>query len=266
MKTFRYWAKFEGFLLVDGVERKAAFLGGSNSSEEDARNTAIRKFESVQRRISGHKNEFESYEAEIREELIEEIDESAVITRNRYGAHVLNTEKQMILDVDEPPVSFFDLFARRSAEWKLKKLKKVTEKLHISLGQPSLGFRIYQTCKGFRVIVTGQAIVPKEALADRISRKLNADPLYWHLCKKQNCYRARLTPKPYRIKYRTIKIKVPADAQFKEEIASWERGYWEKSKNYSVCRYAATVGSDNANDLILLHDKYTRANESRKLA
>ncbi len=266
MKTFKYWAKFEGFLLVDGVERKAAFLGGSNISEEDARNSAVRKYESVQNRINGNKNEFESYEVEIKEEQIEEINESAVITRNRYGAHVLNTENQMILDIDEPPVSIFDLFARKSAEWKLRRLKKVTEKLYISLNKPLLGFRIYQTCKGFRVIVTGEPILPKENLAHIISQKLNADPLYWHLCKKQNCYRARLTPKPYRIKYKTIKIKVPADAQRKEEIASWERGYWEKSKNYSVCRYIGTVGSDNPNDLILLHDKYTRANDSRKLA
>jgi hypothetical protein len=266
MKTFKYWAKFEGFLLVDGANKKATFLSGSDISEQDAKRKAIQKYESVQRKINGHKNEIESYEVEIREEQIERINESAVITRNRYGAHVLNSENPMILDIDEPPISIFDFFTKKSAKWKLEKLNKAVEKLYDRLNNPLLGFRVYQTCKGFRVIVTGENILPEENLARIISRKLNTDPLYWQLCKKQNCYRARLTPKPYRIKYKSIKIELPISIERKEEIKSWDIGYLEKSKNYSVCKYIGTIGSENLSNLVSLHDKYTGANDNRKLA
>ena len=46
-------------------------------------------------------------------------------------------------------------------------------------------------------------------------RKMGVDWLYVRLSKKQNCYRARLTPKPYRMKHQTIKIKVLSIAQRK---------------------------------------------------
>jgi hypothetical protein len=68
MKIFKYWATTEGVLVVDGVNTKAIFLGGSDISEQDAKRNAIKKFEAVQRKINGAKKEFEEYEVEIREE------------------------------------------------------------------------------------------------------------------------------------------------------------------------------------------------------
>lgn len=266
MKTFKYWAKTEGVLVIDGVNTKAIFLGGSEISEQDARRNAIRKFEAVQRKINGVKKEFEEYEVEIREEQIKRISDSIVITRNRYGAHVLNVEDQMILDVDNPPTSFFDLFSRKTDDWKVNKLDQTIEKLNDHLNDSTLGFRLYKTCAGFRIIITGKNILPKDKLADHISHSLNVDPLYWHLCKKQNCYRARLTPKPYRIKYKPIKIKLPDSLERKEEINSWETGYLKTSQNYSVCKYIKTIGTNNITNLVSLHDEYTRATSDRNLA
>ncbi len=266
MKTFKYWAKAEGVLVVDGVSTKAMFLGGSDISGQDAKRNAIRKCEAVQRKINGAKQEFEEYEAEIREEQIERISDSMVITRNRYGAHVLNVEDQMILDVDKPPTSFFDLFSKKNDDWKTNKLDKAVEKLNQKLNDGFLGFRLYKTCAGFRIIITGKPIHPKDKLADQISRSLNVDPLYWHLCKKQDCYRARLTPKPHRIKYKPIKIKLPDSLERREEINSWEMGYLKASKNYSVCKYLKTVGNNTFDKLVSLHDEYTGATGDRKLA
>ena len=266
MKTFKYWAKTEGVLLVEGVSTKAMFLGGSDSSEQDAKRNAVKKFEAVQRKINGAKQEFEEYEVEIKEEQIERISDSMVITRNRYGAHVLNVEDQMILDIDQTPASFFDLFSRRTDDWKINKLDKAVEKLNQKVDDGFLGFRLYKTCAGFRIIITGKPIHPKDKLAEQISRSLNVDPLYWQLCKKQDCYRARLTPKSYRIKYKPIKIKLPDSLERKEEINSWEIGYLKASKNYAVCKYIKTIGNHSTNQLVSVHDEYTQATSDRKLA
>ena len=267
MKTFRYWVRHECQLIIDGTGTKVVFIGGSDVSEQDAKHTALKKAEAVQRKINGDKKQFEEYEVEIREEQIERINTSAVITRNRYGAHVLNVENQMILDVDDPPrSSLFDLFQKKTEDWKLDRLAGAVEKLSRKLNDSLIGFRIYKTCKGFRVIVTGREMLPGDRMARLISKSLNVDELYWFLCKRQNCYRARLTPKPHRIKYKAIRIRLADSLDRREEILSWEKGYLEKSRNYSVCKYIKTVGNDMRNSLISLHDHYTGALTNKKLA
>jgi hypothetical protein len=61
-------------------------------------------------------------------------------------------------------------------------------------------FRVYLTAKGLRVVCTS-ALLPWEKhdwLATRLMKYLGADPDYIRLCGEQKCYRARLTPKPWR--------------------------------------------------------------------
>jgi len=266
MKTYKYWAKFEGNLTIDGTSVNAVFLGGSDISPEEAGKAAMCKHDLVQQKINGVKHEFDDYEVEIREEQIKVISDAAVITRNRYGAHVMNVEKLMILDVDEPPRSILDIFSKKTPDWKLVRIIDSMEKLHKELNLPVLGLRLYKTYKGFRVIVTGKDIAPNEKLAQVISRKLNTDDLYWTLCKKQHCYRARLTPKPYRIEYQPIKIRLPDSLERRDEIMSWENGYLAAAKDYSVCRYIKTIGDNNMDSLTSFHDEYTGAYADRKLA
>lgn len=266
MKSFKYWATHVGILNVGGLSEKAVFVAGSNTSEYDAKVKAVQKFDLVQNKIYAKKNKLEDYEVEIREEQVQVIDEFAVITRNRYGAHVLNTEKLMILDVDTPPTSFLDLFAKKTEQWKIDKLINAVDKLHKSLNEKSISFRIYKTCKGFRVILVGKDITAEEELAHKISKALNVDKLYWLLCKKQNCYRARLTPKPSRIKHKAIRINFPDCLDKKDEILAWEKAYLEKANNFSVCKFIKEIGNNSCNSLVSLHDNHTGAISNRMLA
>jgi hypothetical protein len=99
--------------LIDGVEQNIICYGGSNISVEDAQVRAKEKAEKVKRKIKGEKHLFDEYEAEIREEILQIIDNHSAITRNRYGAQVLNVEKILILDIDKPKTSFGDLFRKK---------------------------------------------------------------------------------------------------------------------------------------------------------
>jgi hypothetical protein len=61
-------------------------------------------------------------------------------------------------------------------------------------------YRVYRTHSGCRVICTSTTIPWQEMgwLAERFMRFLRGDPKYIELCQVQKCYRARLTPKPWR--------------------------------------------------------------------
>src|SRR6185369_17937518 len=96
MKIYKYWTVEKQKILIDGAEQEVTCYGGSNVSVEDARGKAREKAQKNQRKIAGERNLFEDYESEIREEILQTIDDHSVITRNRYGARVLNVEKLMI--------------------------------------------------------------------------------------------------------------------------------------------------------------------------
>lgn len=110
MKIYRYWVTEKQKILIDGVEQDITCYGGSKISEGHAPLTAKEKAEKVQRKIKGEKHLFDEYEVEIREEILQIIDDHSAITRNRYGARVLTVEHLLILDIDKPRTSFGDLF------------------------------------------------------------------------------------------------------------------------------------------------------------
>src|SRR5262245_58207179 len=98
MKIYKYWTSEKQTILIDGTQQPVTCYGESNISIEDARQQAREKAQKIERKIAGERHLFENYEVEIREELLRIIDDHSAITRNRYGAQVLNTENMLILD------------------------------------------------------------------------------------------------------------------------------------------------------------------------
>ncbi len=266
MQVFTYWARAQAELTIDGKRTPARFWGGSDLSADDAQRQALANVVAVQRRIDSGGKRDDSYTVAIREELLDRISERAVITRNHYGAHVLNTADRMIFDIDEPPTTLWDLFTRKTPTWQEARLRQVLTRCHAVLGNPAAGFRLYRTHKGFRVIVTGPAFRPGDAQAGMIATRLNTDRLYWQLCLRQDCYRARLTPKPFRMKHRTIKIRLGAAQPSADEIRAWNDSYVSAARAFSVCTYLFTIGDTTVDRLTALHDDYTGAGAGRPLA
>src|SRR5512134_1454576 len=102
MKIYKHWVIEKQKIIIDGNEQEITCYGGSNISIEDARTKVREKAKKIERKIKGEKHLFDEYEAEIREEILQIIDDHSAITRNRYGASVLNIENLMILDIDKP--------------------------------------------------------------------------------------------------------------------------------------------------------------------
>ncbi len=265
MRTSRHWVEIEGSLPTD-TPLSVKVVAGSNVSEADAREEAERRLIWLRRKVMGERQPLEAYEAEIREQVMETLTDEAVVTRNRYGAQILNCSAIPILDVDDPPSAWWQMFARRTDAWRLAQMQKALASLADHYHLDGLGFRLYTTAKGFRVIVVGKEVEPRHVLARKLARSLNTDPLYWRLCLKQGCYRARLTPKPFRIKVPTIKVPFPPTVESIEIVEAWEASIQDRAQAFAVCRFIRCFGHDRTPPLVKHHDERTGAHSARPLA
>jgi hypothetical protein len=128
------------------------------------------------------------------------------------------------------------------------------------------GYRLYETYQGARVIVLGRDFDPRDRETKRMMDEFNCDPLYTFLCVKQGCYRARLTPKPYRMKMHGYKVRFPREGD-DSEFQRWLSEYEGNSRNFNVCRFIEQIGlSQRLNDIVSLHDEMTGVNYRQPLA
>jgi hypothetical protein len=100
---------------------------------------------------------------------------------------------------------------------------------------------------------------------------LESDPQYVDLTRAQECFRARLTPKPWRCGVTRPDRNFPREtAALEEAHARWLTTYERKSSGFATCRFIQTLGSANqcpeAQQVVLWHDRITRASESLPLA
>jgi len=267
MKIYKYWATEKQTMLIDGVQQAITCYGGSNVSRDEARSRAKEKAEKIKRKIKGEKHLFDEYEAEIREEILRIIDDHSAITRNRYGAQVLNTENLMILDIDKPKSSggLLGLFKKDTQPPK-EQIFDTVRQLAATPKFQGFGFRIYETHQGARVIVSGRDFDPRVTETKRIMEEFHCDPLYIRLCIKQGCFRARLTPKPYRMNMRRYKVQFPREGD-DPELKAWLAEYERESRNFNTCNFIEQGGARHyVNDVVQLHDEITGANFRQPLA
>ncbi|TGE23205.1 hypothetical protein [Hymenobacter metallicola] len=199
----------------------------------------------------------------------------AALTRNRYGSVVLNTPRVMLLDVDDAdlrrplpstePFSLVEFFRKLFAPAGPPALALVPqEQIQLRLAawlqlHPEWNFRLYRTRLGFRLLVTHRLIDPASPEAQEVFTALRVDTTYVGLCRAQDCYRARLTPKPWRIGFQRPPHPFPYDTA--EQLAAqqqWEKQYAVLSQPFSVCHWVGEYGSGQvaaeARQVAELHD------------
>ena len=110
------------------------------------------------------------------EEIIESVNNNVdecnnIITRNRYGALILNSTELLILDIDykiQKRSLISRLFGHKSEESEENQLNHLKKQL---MTFPEISFRIYKTAAGFRAIATNRVFHP---LSDKIKRLMQA--------------------------------------------------------------------------------------------
>ena len=135
---------------------------------------------------------------------------------------------------------------------------------------PDLGVRVYRTAAGLRVMVTGAASPPSSDRARALLTELGSDPLYVELCATHDSYRARLTPKPFRVGARALSVSWPfADEGARGRYEEWVSEYDGRASGHAVCRLISASGPEPGPDeqrLVALHDERCRVGERLPLA
>lgn len=138
---------------------------------------------------------------------------------------------------------------------------------------PDWLLRLYRTPKGYRVLVMHKTFDPTEEAAFEFLRKLGSDPLYVTMCRNQKCFRARVSPKPWRVGMEHIRPRPgvwPINPQRMPEREEWVRRYNEKSQRFSSCRFEATLGSGRTDRkceaVRRVHDKHCKVDQHLALA
>ena len=324
MRIYDHWAKTGSRAVTpDGHKLWLVAWGGSNQDVVDAEAVASKSVEAMQQRLTekGFLSGFYDYDHDrsLKEVVIERFGDSenphAAITRNRYGALVLNSARVFFADVDRnemyvPPElesrrhlikagenpdstkkrGFLSrLFGRktstlkadsddgmellqRAAQQRAEQETLIFERFKtFNAKYPELSFRVYETAAGYRVVVTSQTVEPDSKESTEWLDALGSDKLYCKLCEKQECYRARLTPKPWRLPECKSKVFYP-NGQYAERygLENWLEKYEEQSKNFSVCKlkesYGGGVVVDEVAEMLKIHDKYVFSQGMEELA
>jgi len=215
-----------------------------------------------------------------REPVLQEIkndagETAAVVTRNSYGCLVLNTARVMFVDVDLPepkPAGLFKkLFGGTAAAPVVTQDGAIAKVENWTRNNPDWGWRIYRTRAGLRLLATHALFDPEAAASDGVFDALGADPLYRQLCKAQKCYRARLTPKPWRCGVRHKPERWPfPDARAEKHFQKWDAQYQSFAAGWATCEFVKKIGNNEVHPavqpILSVHDQMTRVESKSKLA
>jgi len=132
---------------------------------------------------------------------------------------------------------------------------------------PDWHLRVYRTPAGFRLLAMQRTFDPLEPAVARCFKALGADPLYARMCRNQHCFRARVSPKPWRIGIGShLKPRPgiwPVDPSKMPERTRWIETYESAAAAYAACRFVEALGSGDtdpaARAVQILHDDLCRA-------
>jgi hypothetical protein len=281
----RFWSKFEYQAQNPrGKLFPIVCWRGSSTSRNEAQALARAAAERMAQRIGRGESFPERYTypgRPLREEILQEFsnqfgDMDAALTRNAYGAEVLNAANLLFIDIDLPapkaPGILSRLLRRGRETPKSDAAISAAKRCAEWLGRhPEWGMRIYRTRSGLRYLITHALFQPGAAESEIAMEFLGCDPQYLQLCRIQKSFRARLTPKPWRCGCRRPLAWFPFETdEQKRQMRAWEAEYEEACRSWATCALVEILGSRQVhpalNALVKLHDDRTRSDSGLSLA
>jgi len=252
MKLAKFWSRDSA--EYDGVSATAR--GWSDDSFDAAKARARQIAQHVAERIVNHGGQKEKYpygDRPLPEPILRTFPGGrAAVTRNAYGALILNTDDLMFVDIDNEDRRPPDVDVERVAS------------------RHGLSGRFYKTAAGYRVILTDRKFVAGSADSEALLKEFGADTMYTHLCKMQASFRARLTPKPWRCEWYKPNVKYPFEGPREErQYQEWVSKYDRSAARFSTCKLVSRFGGGSLQEfaeLIAYHDQESKAGSGLPLA
>jgi hypothetical protein len=134
--------------------------------------------------------------------------------------------------------------------------------------------RVYRTPSGLRAMATHQLFEPNDPSVKTFFDADGVDPLYARMCVNQQCFRARLTPKPWRIGISAhLKPRPgvwPVAPEHRPVRDAWIANYEAASRGYAACRFLEAVGTGavhiDIETVRRLHDDASKALQDLPIA
>ena len=287
MKIAAFWTRAEAQATSPRGKRfRVTARGWSNDSLAAARARALEIAERLAQVIAAGFTSRQRYpygERPLPEPVVREFNDnsgekSAIVTRNAYGALVLNANQLMFVDVDRKDgqpnqASLGKMLSTLFGKPKAipKQSPQVLDALNDITARHGLAARIYQTKAGYRVMITSGPFTAGSPEAESILTEFGCDPLYIRLCRLQECFRARLTPKPFRCGMTNPPVLFPFETpDAADRFARWETNYNAKTSSFATCRFLSAIGTglvvSDFSELIQYHDDATKASSQLALA
>lgn len=142
---------------------------------------------------------------------------------------------------------------------------------HFSQQHPDWHLRVYRTPNGYRILVMHQTFDPRGEQAQNLFQAISTDSCYVLMCKNQNCFRARISPKPWRIGVERLRQGIwPIQQERIAQRADWVQNYQQHAQNYASCRFVEQFGHQlshpKAKRVQLLHDQYCKSDTQLEIA
>jgi hypothetical protein len=143
-----------------------------------------------------------------------------------------------------------------------------------SATHPDWHVRIYETPAGYRILAMHDVFDPQGAPAKEALQALNSDKRFARLCALQSCFRARVSPKFWRIGYQPEeplpKSKWPFRPEHLPRRIAWVAGYEALAPQFASCRFIERLGSfqvhPDAEAVRILHDQLCQSDAKLPLA
>lgn len=145
---------------------------------------------------------------------------------------------------------------------------------HFIQTHPGWGVRCYRTPAGLRLLATHQTFDPADPQVGEFFRAVGADPVYQAMCQNQQCFRARVSAKPWRIGISAhMKPRPgvwPIALAHQAARDAWVRQYEAVAEGFAACAFGGSLGNPNIHPAVRavmdLHDELCRATRSLPLA
>jgi hypothetical protein len=139
---------------------------------------------------------------------------------------------------------------------------------------PEWRLRLYRTPSGFRILVLHRTFDPRSVEIAEFFAATATDPRYAAMCRAQNCFRARVSPKPWRIgivhALRPRRAAWPVKPEYLPEREAWIREYTAAAESFASCHFIAEFGQGDVDESVrevqVLHDELCRAESDLPVA
>lgn len=136
---------------------------------------------------------------------------------------------------------------------------------------PEEKWRLYQTPKGARGVALWKNFDAQDSFVDQVFKTSRADPLYAQMCRKQNCFRARVSPKPWNMGQERMGGPIwPVFDQALTKRHDWVKRYEKRERDFAACRFVKDIGAGRVDtDVLALvewHDEMCQARSKKPLA